>query len=100
MGVYEYIDESTNSLQRDTVLNDPDVDIDGNDNIFGAALKALTAAQSSSTAAVVIPTIGMSTVPPDGANPSSNDNEEQSDEVFWDGFDCICFATVKHKIKS
>jgi len=64
-------------------LNDPDVDIGGNDNIFNAALKALTQAQSSSTAAVVIPTVGLSTVPPDGGHQPNPENEQLSDEVFW-----------------
>lgn len=54
MGRYDYIDESTKQVSRNTELNDADIDIGGNDNVFGAALRQLTlgAASSSSNAVV------------------------------------------------
>lgn len=43
VGRYDYIDESTRQVSRNTELNDGDIDIGGNDNVFNSALRQLSA---------------------------------------------------------
>lgn len=51
-GLYDYIDESAKQVTRNTELNDGDIDIGGNENIFSAALRQLNAGSAGD--AVVI----------------------------------------------
>eukprot|EP00435_Cladocopium_sp_Y103_P063797 s158_g25.t1 len=65
-GVYEYIEESAKMLGRHTELNEPELDIGGNENIFTAALQQIQSGAASSSGEAV--TIATSHAPPESTS--------------------------------
>eukprot|EP00438_Fugacium_kawagutii_P023307 Skav226244 [mRNA] locus=scaffold1218:568080:569018:- [translate_table: standard] len=87
-GIYEYIDETTKQVSRNTELTDADIDIGGGETIFNAALSQLSAGMASDP--VVIQAAQTPPVPATAAA-GSNDlapdgNAIESEDLF--GWDC------------
>ena len=78
-GIFEYVDETVNSVQRVTALSDPDVILsaDQNTNIFNSAMKQMSGATPKEDACLEIPSSsrGRSSVM-DGIAPSVSADED------------------------
>lgn len=85
VGRYDYIDESTRQVSRNTELNDGDIDIGGNDNVFNSALRQLSDGAASSCSNAVVQSGNPLLSTPSASSAGANRTTPQSDEAMGPG---------------
>lgn len=93
VGIFDYIDDSTQTLSRNTQLNDEEISLNNN-NIYNQASKQLAQAQASSSQAVILSTTPSGNVTNSQTQQNGNLGEED-DESEVRQRETICRRILK-----
>ena len=93
VGIFDYIDDSTQTLSRNTQLNDEEISLNNN-NIYNQASKQLAQAQASSSQAVILSTTPSGNVT-NSQNPQNGNLGEEDDESEVRQRETICRRILK-----